>query len=107
MIFESLTESAARGELILVEGGFCRFHIRRDGQLTIREIIVVTPGTGIGSAILNRLKSAGRSSGANCIVAKCPTDLAANGWYKSRGFINMRDEATRTGRKLNVWRLSI
>ena len=107
MIFESLTESAARGELILVEGGFCRFHIRRDGQLTIREIIVVTPGIGIGSAILNRLKSAGRNKGAICIVAKCPADLVANDWYKRRGFIKVMDEVTPTGRNLNVWRLSI
>lgn len=41
MIFETLCESAKRDELILVDGGFCHWHLRRDGQLTIREIIVL------------------------------------------------------------------
>lgn len=40
MIFETLNESNERGELLLVNGGMCHYHLRRDGQLTIREIIV-------------------------------------------------------------------
>ncbi len=35
MIFEALYESAKRGELLLVEGGMCRWHLRRDGVLVI------------------------------------------------------------------------
>ena len=44
MIFETLYESAQRGELLLVNGGMCHWHLRRDGQLTIREIISTRPG---------------------------------------------------------------
>ena len=58
MIFEPLMESGNRGELILVDGGFCHWHLRRDGQITIREIIVLPErrGQGIGTAILEQLK---------------------------------------------------
>ena len=44
MIFESLMDSVERGELLLVDGGFCNWHLRRDGQLTIREIWLNQPG---------------------------------------------------------------
>lgn len=102
MIFDALYESAQRGELLLIDGGFCHWHLRRDGQLTIREIISTRPGAG--SAMLTRL---GTTPGATCIVAKCPADLAANGWYQRRGFAHTETETTKTGRKVNVWRLSL
>jgi hypothetical protein len=43
---------------------------------------------------------------ASVIVAKCPQDLASNAWYEKRGFICLRVETTRSGRKLNIWQLS-
>lgn len=104
MIFDSLYESAQRGELLLVRDGFCHWHLRRDGQLTIREIIVTRPGQGIGTAILDTLK---QTPGAACIVAKCPTDLPSNGWYSSRGFALVATERTRTGKDINVWKLDL
>lgn len=104
MIFDSLYESAQRGELLLVQDGFCHWHLRRDGQLTIREIIVTRPGQGIGTAILNRLKVV---FGASCIVAKCPADLPSNDWYQSRGFVLVATERTKTGKDINVWRLDL
>ena len=59
MIFETLHESAKRGELILVDGGFCHWHLRRDGQLTIREIISTRRGAGSEMlAILKRTPGA-------------------------------------------------
>jgi len=106
MIFEPLMESAGRGELILADGGFCHWHLRRDGQLTIREIIVL-PGQqrgGIGTAMLERLKD---TPGAMCIFAKCPADLPANGWYAARGFADEGTETTRSGRELRLWRMSL
>lgn len=102
MVFETLYASAQRGELLLIEGGMCHWHLRRDGQLTIREIIATRPGAG--SELLARLRE---TPGAACIVAKCPTDLAANGWYARKGFERVGTERTRTGREVATWRLSL
>ena len=102
MIFDALYESAQRGELMLIDGGFCHWHLRRDGQLTIREIISTRPGAG--SAMLERLKATG---GAACIVAKCPVDLESNAWYARHGFTLKAREAAKSGRGINVWSLSI
>lgn len=99
MIFESLYESAERGELILIDGGCCRWHLRRDGTITIYEILSQRPGAG--QEMLARL----RAAGARAITAKCPADLPANDWYKRRGFRCAAIETTRSGRTLNVWRL--
>lgn len=102
MIFETLYESAQRGELILIDGGLCHWHLRRDGQLTIREIISTRPGAG--SAMLATLC---RVPGARRLVAKCPTDLPANAWYARKGFAQIAVERTRTGREVNVWCLAL
>lgn len=100
MIFETLYESSKRGELLLVDGGLCHWHLRRDGQLTIREIISLKPGQG--TLMLNILRC---KYGATSILAKCPVDLEANQWYQKKGFILEGIEATKTGRQLNKWRL--
>lgn len=102
MIFDPLYESAQRGELLLVDGGMCHFHVRRDGQLTIREIIAHPPSQGVGTLMLDRLK---RTSGITSIFAKCPAHLESNSFYRSRGFVLEGTETTRTGRELNLWRL--
>ena len=99
MIFEPLWKSAKNNELILIDGGMCHWHLRRDGQLTIREIISTRPGAG--AEMLAELKR----QPARSIFAKCPVDLEANDWYKKRGFELEQVETTRTGRKLNCWRL--
>jgi len=102
MIFETLHESAKRGELLLVEGGFCHWHLRRDGQLTIREII--STRRGAGSRMLTVLKTV---PGADSLFAKCPADLPANDWYARRGFVCEGIETTKTGRELKLWRLKL
>lgn len=102
MVFETLHESAQRGELMLIDGGFCHWHLRRDGQLTIREIISTRPGAG--SEMLARLRAV---LGATRIVARCPADLAANGWYDRRGFVLTGEERSRQGRRINVWKLCL
>lgn len=99
MIFETLYESARRGELLLIDGGMCHWHLRRDGQLTIREIISTRPGAG--AEMLAVLKQQPAAS----IFAKCPADLAANEWYRRRGFTYEGVETTRSGRELKLWRL--
>jgi len=102
MCFEQLHESSKRGELLLVDGGMCHWHLRRDGQLTIREIIATKPGAG--RVMLERLK---RTAGATCIVAKCPADLESNGWYQTQGFVLASKENAKSGRSINVWRLNL
>lgn len=102
MCFENLYESANRNELILIDGGMCHWHLRRDGQLTIREIISTKPGAG--TAMLDILRQV---SGANRIVAKCPLNLASNEWYARRGFVLSHTEQAKSGRIINVWRLSL
>lgn len=102
MIFDALYESAQRGELILIDGGLCHWHLRRDGQLTIREIISTRPGAG--TEMLARLMAV---VGATYIVAKCPAALESNGWYHRRGFTCVNVESTRSGKQLNVWQLRL
>jgi hypothetical protein len=106
MIFDALYESAQRGELLCVAGGFCHWHLctrgAKAGQVTIREIISTRPGAGQEMLAILR-----KTPGARCIVAKCPTDLPSNDWYFRRGFRCVGSEITRTGRALNVWRLEI
>mgnify|MGYP001004279681 CR=1 FL=1 len=108
MIFETLNESNERGELLLVDGGMCHWHLRRDGQLTIREIIVDRhrQRMGIGEMMLHRLVATSPDR-ATSVFAKCPAELPANGWYEKMGFNLEGTETTRSGRTLNLWRLPI
>lgn len=106
MLFEALYGAAQRGELLLVDGGMCHYHLRQDGQLTIREIIVLPDyqRRGIGRRMLATLAVV---SGAESVFAKVPSDLEANGWYEHMGFECEGTETTRTGRKVNLWRYQI
>ena len=107
MIFESIFESEKNRELFLVDGGFCRWHLRRDGQITIREIIVLENqrGLGIASKMLKDLKSV---PGCNSIFAKCPSNLEdANNWYRMKGFELVGSSKTKSGKEIYSWRLSI
>jgi hypothetical protein len=100
MIFDALMESSQSGMLILIDGGLCRYRHRRDGQITIYEILSQRPGAG--SAMLAVLAE----KQPTCIVARCPAHLASNAWYERRGFVLSAVETTRNGGTLNVWRLS-
>ena len=102
MCFEQMYDSLKRSELILVDGGMCRFHRRKDHQITIHEIISTRPG--VGATLLERLKAI---PSAASLLAKCPADLPSNEWYQRRGFILEATETTRSGRILNVWRLNL
>lgn len=102
MCFENLYESSKRGELTLIDGGMCHWHLRRDGQLTIREIIATR--SGAGSEMLDQLR---KVAGVERIVAKCPQDLASNNWYAAKGFVLDRTEQAKSGRGINVWKLAL
>ena len=102
MVFEALYDAMQHGELILVDGGLCHWHLRRDGQVTIREII--STRNGAGTEMLSRLK---QTHGAKSLLARCPADLESNHWYARRGFTLEATEQTKTGRLINVWRMSL
>jgi hypothetical protein len=101
VIFESLMESVDKGELILIDGGYCRWHLRRDGQITIYEIIATRRGAG--AEMLSMLMK----KGATSILARCPSDLSANGWYDKMGFEIEEEYSTSSGREIKIWRLQL
>lgn len=102
MCFNALYEASKKNELLLIDGGFCNFHIKRDGTLTIYEIISTRPGAG--SQLLEQLKK----FPVQYLLAKCPAELPSNKWYAKRGFHLVRVEYTRVSKKpLNVWCLNL
>lgn len=101
MCFERLYEAFNKDELLLIDGGMCHWHLRNDGQLTIREIF--STRSGAGKEMLSILLSKNPKS----IVAKCPTDLESNKWYMKNGFVLVNTEATKTGRTVNTWKIEL
>jgi GNAT superfamily N-acetyltransferase len=100
MIFVALNESAEKGELILVDGGMCRFHLRRDGALVIREVIVLPAARrkGIGSKIVHWACKTHRG----IVIAKCPKAYEANAFWEALGFSLVRE-----ANGINEWRLDL
>lgn len=100
-MFNQLHESNQKSELF---GSVCRWHLRKDGQITIYEIIVEDSKQrqGIGKKFVERLK---RVNGAKSIFANCPADLLSNGFYQHMGFELESQNPTRNGTPMNQWRL--
>lgn len=103
MIFEPLHESNQRGEFY---GFMCHWHLRRNGQITIREILVERgqQGKGQGRAMIARLKAV---PGATSLFANCPADLPSNEFYRRMGFVLESQKPTPKGRAMNQWRLHL
>lgn len=103
MIFAALSEAASRGELLLVNGGLCRFHQRKDGVVVIREIIVLPAARrlGIGRRMIRDIQA--EHSGAT-LRARCPAQTiagtvgAGNVFWKHLGF-TLRS----TIKGINLW----
>lgn len=97
MIFAAMSEAADRGELILVPDGMCRWHLRRDGVVVIREILVLPfrRGAGVGRRMVDLVgwKNPGRT-----IRARCPAGYEANGFWRRLGFALAAEE-----KGVNVW----
>ncbi len=100
MIFAALSEAADRGELLLVDGGLCRFHLRRDGVLVIREVIVLVDRRrqGIGSKLVHRACK----THSGMVMAKCPTDYESNKFWRALGFVLVSED-----KGINEWRLDL
>ena len=115
-LMERLIKARNNGELILIDGGMCVFHLRRDHQLTITEI--VSTRKGAGSEMLEKLK---KVKGAHSIFAKCPADWDSNKFYEKHGFQLEKTEGQtakknqnqgflsqeEVGKKINCWRLTL
>jgi GNAT superfamily N-acetyltransferase len=97
VIFAALSEAADRGELFLCESGLCRWHLRRDGVVVVRELLVLPAARrkGVGSALVARVAAA--NPGA-LLRARCPAAYEANRFWEALGF---RVAACEAG--VNVW----
>ena len=95
MLFVALAQAAESGELLLLDGGLCRFYKRRDGQVTIRELLVLPAARrrGLGKKLVGLA-----SIGANRVVARCPAKYDSNAFWKKIGF---RLEEGKDG--VNTW----
>jgi hypothetical protein len=99
MIFVALSEAADSGELLLVRGGMCRFHLRRDGVVVVREILVL-PGArrfGVATGMLSTIRLKHPKA---VIRAVCPVAYPANDFWRNRGF-----ELVKTAGGANTWEL--
>ena len=85
MIFASMSESADRGELLLVPDGMCRWRVRKDGVVVIREILVipVRRRTGVGRRMLEYVREV--THGAR-MLARCPVAYESNRFWQAMGF---------------------
>lgn len=88
-----LVDAADRGELILVNGGMCHYHSRKDGVVVIRELLVVPErrSHGIGKSLVTEVR---RRHPSNLIRAKCPTDWSANKFWDHIGFTQVPTDKT-------------
>ena len=102
--FEALFRAMTKKSVIMIDGGFCHYHLRRDGQCTVH--VLLSNRRGAGSEMLLQLKQIAKNA-SGFLQAKCPADLESNVWYAARGFVLHATEESKTGRKLNVWRMTV
>lgn len=104
---EDLERIYEKGGLILKEGAFCEWLLRRDGQATIHQIFVGHEfrNQGIARDMINTIKE---NPDVMIILAKCPTHYPSNSFWEKMGFENVREEVSRNGKTiLNVWELDL
>ena len=88
MIFVALEEAASKGQLLLIDGGMCRFHKRKDGVTVIREIIVLPMRRkqGIGRRLVNEVIIRAAGVGMGIVRLKCPEKYESNAFWRKMGF---------------------
>lgn len=98
MIFVALSEAANRGELLLADGGMCRWHLRRDGVVVIREILVLPAARrrGVGRSLLGEVL---RRNSGRVLRAKCPAEYeSGNAFWAAMGFTKLSTDGG-----VNLW----
>lgn len=97
MILVALEEAAQKGELLIVDGGMLRYHRRRDGVHTIRELIVLPQHRrkGIGTRLVMEVICRARGFAAR---ARCPKDYAANAFWAALAFTLIEEKDG-----INLW----
>lgn len=98
MIFVALSEAADRGELILRDGGLCRWYRRKDGVVVIREILVLPDHRrrGIAREMIEKviLQNPGRT-----LRARCPVKYdSGNAFWKAMGLSLVSEQ-----KGINLW----
>lgn len=99
MIFAALQEAAECGELILIDGGLCRYHLCRDGSVTIREILVL-PALRRRRKAMQMLAEVKQRHPESKIRARCPVQYEANAFWLRVGFV-----LRQTVDGINLWEL--
>jgi len=109
----SLEGSIRNDEMLIAElsnqlVGFVDYHRRKDRRITLYHIAVLDDNQrlGVGRALVKALCDEAKKAGSEFISLKCPTDLAANLFYKAYGF-TLTETLNGRKRPLNVWRLSL
>lgn len=102
LVLTTLVHAHEQGRLMLLDGGYCRWHQRRDGRIVICEIISQVPGCG--QRILRRLQA---QEGVAEIIARCPSTWDANDWYERRGFKMSGTASDGLGGTMNIWALAV
>jgi hypothetical protein len=106
MVFEALNNAAEKGELACFDFGMMRYHVRRDGQMTVLEIIVLPVYRCQGRGRWLLFREVIRRQPLS-VVARCPADLDSNGFWQACGFTLDGTETAKSGRPINRWRLGI
>ena len=91
-----LREAAGRGELLLVNGGLCRFQHRKDGTLLIRELLVLPDfrRQGVGRRLVADVLARART---RIVRVRCSDRGDAAAFWAALGF---RAVATTEGKTL-------
>jgi N-acetylglutamate synthase-like GNAT family acetyltransferase len=101
---ELIVALAPNGELV----GIVHYRHRKDGQTTLYSIVVVLPfrRQSIATSLVGALRQEALVRGQRFILLKCPTELAANEFYRSMAFHLV---ATENGkhRRLHIWQLDL
>lgn len=110
IIRSALQVSISKGEVFVaiaapnVLCGFVHYRHRKDGQTTLYSVVVESNwrGQGIGWQLVEALLTESMHMDKDCVLLRCPADLAANDFYSRCGFVLDRTEKGKQ-RQLNVW----
>ena len=99
MFLEVLCKAMQQEELLLVAGGFCRFHKKKDGHVVIDELVVLPEQRmkGIGRKLIKGLQKQHKT-----LEMKCPAEMeGVSVFLEKMGFV---EHAMKVGKKRS-WKI--